>query len=134
MKAEHGTTGAYDRRNWSGEHCHAEWLPPRLQVWAMAAAMQTRTRISFNGNAAARLPVLKGGQTASFEEIGPARTQNCDKGELNMNDQNRVLIRKGARELDREETGRVGGSLGTLTACTWDPDFGKDGDASIGEC
>jgi hypothetical protein len=51
-----------------------------------------------------------------------------------MNDQNRVLIRKGARELDWEETGRVGGSLGTLTACTWDPDFGKDGDASIGEC
>jgi hypothetical protein len=51
-----------------------------------------------------------------------------------MNEQDRVLIRQGARELDREETGRVSGSLGTLTACTWDPDFGKDGDASIGEC
>lgn len=52
-----------------------------------------------------------------------------------MNDQNRVLIRQGARELDREETERVSGGLNTLTACTFDPDLGgKDGDASIGEC
>jgi hypothetical protein len=39
-----------------------------------------------------------------------------------------VLIRRGARELDREETKRVSGGLGTLTACTWDRDFGGDGD------
>jgi hypothetical protein len=45
-----------------------------------------------------------------------------------MNDQNRVLIRRGARELDRDETKRVSGGLGTLTACKWDPDFGRDGD------
>jgi len=51
-----------------------------------------------------------------------------------MNDEIRVLIRQGARELDREETERVSGGLRTLTACTWDPDFGADGDASIGEC
>jgi hypothetical protein len=51
-----------------------------------------------------------------------------------MNDENRVLVRWGARELNRDETERVSGGLGTLTACTWDPDFGKDGDASIGEC
>jgi hypothetical protein len=51
-----------------------------------------------------------------------------------MNDESRVLIRQGARELDREETRQVSGGLGTLTACTWDPDFGADGDASIGEC
>lgn len=51
-----------------------------------------------------------------------------------MNDESRVLIRQGARELDREETKQVSGGLGTLTACTWDPDFGADGDASIGEC
>ncbi len=25
-------------------------------------------------------------------------------------------------------------TLGTLTVCSWDPDFGKDGDALIGEC
>jgi hypothetical protein len=52
-----------------------------------------------------------------------------------MNDQNRVLIRKGARELDREETERVSGGLRTLTACTFDPDLGgRDGDVSLGEC
>ena len=65
-----------------------------------------------------------------FEELESAKSRK----EKSMNEQDRVLIRKGARELDREETGRVSGSLGTLTACTWDPDFGKDGDASIGEC
>jgi hypothetical protein len=51
-----------------------------------------------------------------------------------MNDQNRVLIRQGARELNREETERVSGGVRTLTACTWDPDFGADGDSFIGEC
>jgi len=51
-----------------------------------------------------------------------------------MNNESRVLIRQGARELDREETERVSGGLRTLTACTWDPDFGGDGDSSIGEC
>ena len=45
-----------------------------------------------------------------------------------MNEQDRVLIRRGARELDRDETRKVSGGLGTLTACTWDPDFGRDGD------
>ena len=46
-----------------------------------------------------------------------------------MNDQYRVLARKGARELSREETERISGGLGTKTACTWDPDLGgRDGD------
>lgn len=51
-----------------------------------------------------------------------------------MSDNSRVLTRKGARELDRSEVERVTGSLGTLTLCTFDPEFGADGDASIGEC
>ncbi len=51
-----------------------------------------------------------------------------------MNDESRVLVRQGARELDRQETEQVSGGLRTLTACTWDPDFGGDGDHSIGEC
>lgn len=52
-----------------------------------------------------------------------------------MNHQNRVLIRRGARELNREEIERVSGGLGTKTLCTWDPDIKHaDGDASIGEC
>jgi hypothetical protein len=46
-----------------------------------------------------------------------------------MNDESRVLIRRGARELDREETKQVSGGLRTLTACTFDPDLGgRDGD------
>lgn len=51
-----------------------------------------------------------------------------------MNDNDRVLVRKGARELSEQEANRVSGSLGTLTACTFDPRFGADGDVRIGEC
>ena len=52
-----------------------------------------------------------------------------------MNDQNRVLARKGARKLTNEEMDHVGGSIQTDTACTWDFKRGAaDGDAFIGEC
>ena len=52
-----------------------------------------------------------------------------------MNENNRVLSRRGARELNHEELDRVSGSINTDTACTWDPKRGgADGDASIGEC
>jgi hypothetical protein len=52
-----------------------------------------------------------------------------------MSDQNRVLMRKGARELTQEEVERVPAGLGTKTKCTLAPDLsGKDGDASIHEC
>lgn len=52
-----------------------------------------------------------------------------------MNDQSRVLIRKGARNLTAEEIDLVKGGMDTLTACTADPDSrSADGDASIGEC
>jgi len=51
-----------------------------------------------------------------------------------MEDNNRVLTRKGARELNRDEADQVGGSLRTLTVCTFDPQFGADGDSKIGEC
>jgi hypothetical protein len=51
-----------------------------------------------------------------------------------MNHQNRVLIRQGARELNREETERVNGGIRTATACTIDANRHLDGDASIGEC
>jgi hypothetical protein len=81
------------------------------------------------------LAPLRDSQEKLSEELGPVqRTQNDEKGEHSMDDQNRVLIRRGARELDRDETERVSGGLGTLTACTWDPDFGGDGDHFIGEC
>jgi hypothetical protein len=35
-----------------------------------------------------------------------------------MNNQNRVLVRQGARELDEHEVVQVSGGFRTLTACT----------------
>jgi hypothetical protein len=51
-----------------------------------------------------------------------------------MNDQNRVLVRQGARELTPTETDLVSGGLHTLTLCTAGPCGQRDGDAAIGEC
>ena len=47
---------------------------------------------------------------------------------------NRVLVRMGARELNAKEVETVNGGVRTLTACTSDEGGFKDGDASIGEC
>jgi len=53
-----------------------------------------------------------------------------------MNDQNRVLIRRGARSLSAEEIERVGGGISTTTLCTIPSEAcpNKVGDAQIGEC
>jgi hypothetical protein len=52
-----------------------------------------------------------------------------------MNEQDRVLARKGARELTEEEVKRVPAGLGTKTKCTFAPTVSsRDGDAQIGEC
>jgi hypothetical protein len=48
-----------------------------------------------------------------------------------MNDQNRVLIRQGARQLTPTETDLVSGGLITLSLCTSSPS--PDGDQHIGE-
>lgn len=48
-----------------------------------------------------------------------------------MNEQNRVLIRSGARELRPEEVERVGGGFHTLVI-TFGPN-GRDGDGLLGE-
>jgi hypothetical protein len=48
-----------------------------------------------------------------------------------MNDQTRVLIRKGARELSSEEVKQVGGGFNTLVI-TFGPN-GRDGDGLPGE-
>jgi hypothetical protein len=48
-----------------------------------------------------------------------------------MNDQTRVLIRQGSRELSREEVDQVGGGFNTLSI-TFGPN-GRDGDGSLGE-
>jgi hypothetical protein len=51
-----------------------------------------------------------------------------------MNDQDRVLIRRGARDLTPEEVERISGGIRTLTPCTIGSSTQRDGDASIGEC
>jgi hypothetical protein len=51
-----------------------------------------------------------------------------------MEDNNRVLIRRGARELTEKEVKHVSGGIHTLTACTAAPCGIRDGDSAIGEC
>jgi len=52
-----------------------------------------------------------------------------------MTDNNRVLTRRGARDLSAEEMEIVSGGLRTLTLCTIDAELrAQDGDARIGEC
>jgi hypothetical protein len=48
-----------------------------------------------------------------------------------MNEQDRVLIRRGARELNSEEVERVGGGYYTLVI-TFGPN-GRDGDGLLGD-
>jgi hypothetical protein len=51
-----------------------------------------------------------------------------------MNDQNRVLIRRGARDLSAEEMERVSGGLRTSTFCSINSLGQRDGDTFLGEC
>jgi hypothetical protein len=55
------------------------------------------------------------------------------KGE-NMNDQNRVLLRQNARDLNEHEVAMVSGGLRTLTACTLAAAGTLDGDTFHSEC
>jgi hypothetical protein len=70
-----------------------------------------------------------------FGELGPIKDPKLRQGEQNMNDQNRVLIRKGARELTPTEADLINGGLRTLTICTiGGVTAQRDGDVSLGEC
>ena len=51
-----------------------------------------------------------------------------------MNNENRVLIRRGARDLSAEEMERVGGGLRTATFCSINSKGQRDGDVFLGEC
>jgi hypothetical protein len=100
---------------------------------ATAAAIPTRNRISFNANPAAPMVFAEGRQANSFEELGPIKDPEiATKGELDMNNQNRVLLRKGARELNEQEAAQVGGGLRTLTVCSCC--IGGKADGDINEC
>jgi len=51
-----------------------------------------------------------------------------------MNDQSRVLIRQGARELNEKEVEQVCGGLRTVTKCSLTAAGALDGDVHLGEC
>ena len=53
-----------------------------------------------------------------------------------MNDQNRVLLRKGARDMTEQEVEHVGGGIRTATLCTapTKPNGNLDGDTFMSEC
>ena len=51
-----------------------------------------------------------------------------------MNDQNRVLVRRGARDLSEHEVAQVSGGLRTLTACTLAAAGTLDVDTFHSEC
>ena len=51
-----------------------------------------------------------------------------------MHDQNRVLVRRGARDLSPEEMERVSGGLRTATFCSINRLGQRDGDTFLGEC
>jgi hypothetical protein len=46
----------------------------------------------------------------------------------------RVLGRRGARLVTEVETTQVNGAIATETACSFDPQFGLDGDTFTGDC
>lgn len=70
------------------------------------------------------IPAVK----ASFEEHGPAQRAH-DERRNTMKDQNRVLARRGARDLDEDEMMQVAGGLRTATKCSVTPAGALDGDA-----
>ena len=78
-------------------------------------------------------PSASAGQFAQYESFGSGQTDPKMKGENVMNDPNRVLIRRGARELTQAESDLVNGGLFiTLSLCTNQPS--PDGDKGhIGE-
>ena len=53
-----------------------------------------------------------------------------------MNNQNRVLARRGARDLNEQEVEQVGGGIRTATLCTapTQPNGNLDGDTFNSEC
>jgi hypothetical protein len=53
-----------------------------------------------------------------------------------MNDQNRVLLRRGARALTEQEVEHVGGGIRTATLCTapTQTNASADGDTFLSEC
>jgi len=73
-------------------------------------------------------------QEIAFYELGALQGPKIATKENNMKEQDRVLIRRGARELTPTEADLINGGLRTLTLCTIGASAQKDGDVSLGEC
>ena len=84
-------------------------------------------------SAVKRVRLRLGAAEQLFIKVGPAQRTQCGK-EKNMNDQNRVLARRGARDLDEDEIQRVAGGLRTATKCSVTPAGALDGDTFHSEC
>ncbi|HKV95534.1 MAG TPA: hypothetical protein VJW20_23515 [Candidatus Angelobacter sp.] len=69
--------------------------------------------------------------TFSLGQLLACSTNPNMKGENVMNDSNRVLIRRGARELTETETEIINGGFITFSRCTNHPS--PDGDQHVGE-
>ena len=68
-----------------------------------------------------------------LKKFGPVSTRpKTAKGD-NMKDINRVLARRGARDLDEKEVEQVAGGLRTTTKCSLVAST-RDGDVLLGEC
>src|SRR5215831_1024435 len=65
---------------------------------------------------------------------GPKDDRTKDERRKNMNDQNRVLGRRGARDMTEEEIVMVAGGLRTATKCSVTPAGALDGDTFHSEC
>jgi hypothetical protein len=63
--------------------------------------------------------------------LGPFTATN-DERRTSMNDQNRVLVRRGARDLNEQEVEKVCGGLRTATKCSLTAAGAIDGD--LHEC
>jgi len=57
-------------------------------------------------------------ETNSLEELWARSPDPMCRKEKNMNNQNRVLVRQGARDLNEQAVEKVSGGFRTLTACT----------------
>ena len=72
----------------------------------------------------------------AFYKLGPPMGPESPKGDKSMNDLNRVLARKGARDLNEQEVEHVGGGIRTATLCTapTSKNGSLDGDTFMSEC
>jgi hypothetical protein len=64
---------------------------------------------------------------------GPIAQAREEGKYMDQHEDNRVLMRQGARDLDRQELDCVAGARHTATKCTFDPVTGNT-DGDLGEC